>query len=332
MRILIADDNPFYLCALGGTLKEWGYEVVTARDGKAAWDILQQENAPKLAILDWMMPNLDGLEVCRLMRALQRPEPTFVIILTSKDSKGNIVPALEAGADDYITKPFDRDELRARVRGGARVVGLQTSQTAMFVFARAVEARSPFTQGHADRVKEYALKLANAVGMLRDDLEILQRGALLHDIGKISIPDAILNKPGRLTPEEMEVIKEHPVNGVKMIEQLESLREVIPLIRWHHERMDGGGYPDGLTAADISRPVRILSIADVYDALASERPYRSAMPHAQCVSILREDAARGGLDPELVDLFCKVVTGPTNLSRPTSKRESSTPAPVRKVS
>src|SRR5947209_16587191 len=203
MRILIADDNPFYLCALGGTLKEWGYEVVTARDGEAAWEILRQDNAPKLAILDWMMPNMDGLEVCRRVRTLERPEPTYLIILTAKDSKGNIVTALESGADDYVIKPFDRDELRARVRGGARVVGLQTSQTAMFVFARAVEAKSSYTQGHADRVSAYALALARAVEVPHDDVEVLRRGALLHDIGKLSIPDNILNQPGRLTAEEM---------------------------------------------------------------------------------------------------------------------------------
>jgi putative two-component system response regulator len=331
MRILIADDNPFYLCALGGTLKEWGYEVVTARDGKGAWEILQEENAPKLAILDWMMPNLDGLEVCRRVRTLQRPEPTYLIILTSKDSKGNIVTALESGADDYVTKPFDRDELRARVRGGARIVGLQTSQTAMFVFARAVEAKSPYTQGHADRVTEYALSLAKAVGLGRDDLEVLRRGSLLHDIGKISIPDAILNKPGRLTTEEMDIIKGHPAHGVRIIEPLESLHDVIPLIRWHHERLDGKGYPDGLGAEAIPQPVRILSVADVYDALASERPYRPALPHDQCTAILRSDAAGGGLDPALVETFCSVVSGPIDVSTPVPQAFAEPPA-ARKVS
>jgi len=331
MRILIADDNPFYLCALGGTLKEWGYEVITARDGKGAWEALQEENSPKLAILDWMMPNLDGLEVCRRVRTLQRPEPTYVIILTSKDSKGNIVTALESGADDYVTKPFDRDELRARVRVGARIVGLQTSQTAMFVFARAVEAKSPFTQGHADRVTEYALRLAAAVGLPRDELEVLRRGALLHDIGKISIPDAILNKPGPLTTEEMDVIKGHPAHGVKIIEPLESLHDVIPLIRWHHERLDGSGYPDGLAGDAIPLSVRILSVADVYDALASERPYRSAIPHDKCVAILRSDAAGGALDPTLVETFCGTISGPIAIPTPESRPQSEALA-ARKVS
>jgi putative two-component system response regulator len=331
MRILIADDNPFYLCALGGTLKEWGYEPVTARDGVAAWNVLQEENAPKLAILDWMMPNMDGLEVCRRVRTLQRPEPTYLIILTAKDSKGNIVTALESGADDYVTKPFNRDELKARVRVGSRIVGLQTSLTAMFAFARAVEAKSPFTHGHADRVTQYALALANAVGLSPAERERLRRGALLHDIGKISIPDAILNKPERLTPEEMEIIKGHPAEGVRLIEGLESLRDVVPLLRWHHERLDGRGYPDGLRGEQIPFQVRILSVADVYDALASKRPYREAMPHDQSVAILREDAASGGLDPQLVECFCLTVTGPLQSPEPSMPPGAGAPAVARLV-
>ncbi len=305
MKILIADDNPFYLCALGATLKEWGYEVVTAANGAAAWEILREENAPKLAILDWVMPGLDGPEICRRVRALARPEPTYLIVLTSKEGKNNIVTALGSGADDYVTKPFDRDELQARVRVGTRIVGLQTSQTALFVLARAVEAKSPYTKGHSDRVTAYALALADVAGVTEAERDVLRRGGVLHDIGKISIPDAILNKPGPLTPEERAVIQEHPAQGVKIIEPLESLRELVPLIRWHHERLDGRGYPDGLKGDAIPRLVRILSVADVYDALQSERPYRAALAHGRCLDILRADAAGGGLDADLVELFCQ---------------------------
>ena len=305
MKVLVADDNPFYLCALAATLKEWGFEVVTATNGTAAWDILREDCAPKLAILDWVMPGLDGPDICRRVRALPRPEPTYLIMLTSKEGKGNIVTALSSGADDYVIKPFDRDELQARVRVGARIVGLQTSQTALFVLARAVEAKSPFTKGHSDRVTAFALALADVVGLSPGERELLHRGGILHDIGKISIPDAILNKPGPLTPEERAVIEQHPAQGVKIIEPLESLRELVPLIRWHHERLDGRGYPDGLKGDAIPYMVRVLSVADVYDALQSERPYRAALPHGRCLDILRSDAAGGGLDPELVERFCK---------------------------
>jgi putative two-component system response regulator len=305
MKVLVADDNPFYQCALGALLKEWGYEVVTARAGEVAWDILRGENAPRLAILDWMMPGLDGLEICRRVRALEQAEPPYLIVLTSREGKGNIVPALESGADDYLTKPFDREELRARVRVGARIAGLQTSQTAIFVFARVVEAKSPYTKGHADRVTSYALALASELGLPRVDHQILRRGGPLHDIGKISVPDAILNKPEALTPEEMEVMRQHPAEGARLIESLESLRDTLPLIRWHHERLDGRGYPDGLAGDDIPLLVRVLAVADVYDALASERPYRPALAHGPCLEIMRADAAGGGLDPELVERFCR---------------------------
>jgi putative two-component system response regulator len=305
MKVLVADDNPFYLCALAATLKEWGYEVVTANSGGAAWEVLKEESAPKLAILDWVMPGMDGPEICKRVRALQKPEPTYIIVLTSKEGKGNVVTALSSGADDYVTKPFDREELRARVRVGARIVGLQTSQTAIFVFARAVEAKSPYTMGHADRVTAYALALAEEVGLPQRDRDLLRRGGVLHDIGKISVPDTVLNKPGPLNAEETAVIRQHPEQGVKIIEALESLRDTIPLIRWHHERLDGRGYPDGLAGDAIPDLVRVLSVADIYDALKSERPYRAALSHARCLEILRADAAGGGLDPDLVARFCR---------------------------
>jgi putative two-component system response regulator len=310
MKVLIADDNLFYRRALEVTLVEWGYEVVGVADGLAAWEVLQQDAAPKLAILDWQMPGLDGTEVCRRVRGLLKPEPTYIIMLTSMSGRKNIVTALASGADDYLTKPFDHEELRARLQVGRRIVGLQTSQTVVFALARAVEAKSAYTQGHSDRVTMYALALASHVGVPQPERDLLHRGGLLHDIGKISVPDGILNKPGALTREEYEVIKKHPLDGVRIIEPLESMRDIIPLVRWHHERLDGSGYPDGLKGEEISPLVRILSVADVYDALASARPYRPAMSHDECIRILRSDAARGGLDQHLVECFEKAVTAP----------------------
>jgi putative two-component system response regulator len=304
MKILLAEDNKFYRLALESLVTEWGYEVTAVSDGNAAWDLLQRPDAPKLAILDWVMPGMEGPEVCRRLRGLQRPEPTYVIILTSKTGKENVITALESGADDYATKPFDHDELRARLQVGRRIVGLQASQTAVFTFSRAVEAKSPYTQGHADRVTAYALALAARLGVPDREREMLHRGGLLHDIGKIAVPDAILNKPGPLTADEYEVMKQHPVQGERIIEPLQSLHDVIPLIRWHHERPDGRGYPDGLAGEAIPFLVRILSVADVYDALSSLRPYRRALSQAESLEQLRVTAAGGGLDSELVACFC----------------------------
>lgn len=308
MKILIAEDNAFYRRMLQATLTQWGYEVLAVENGLAALDVLQAPDAPKLAILDWMMPGLDGPEVCARVRAIPRAEPAYLIILTSKEREENVVTALDVGADDFVTKPFDHAELRARIQVGLRIVGLQTSQSVVFAFARAVEAKSPYTHGHSGRVTELALALAEAVGVSAQDRELLRQGGLLHDIGKICIPDSILNKPGPLTAEELEVIKEHPVQGVRIVEPLKSLSAVVPMIRWHHERLDGGGYPDGLRGATIPLLARILSVADVYDALASARPYRGALPPGQCLDLIGANAEGGGLDPDLVAHFRAVMS------------------------
>lgn len=306
MQVLIADDNHFYRCVLKSALPQWGYEVIEATDGQKAWEILREESSPKLAILDWMMPKMEGPEVCARLRAVPRFEPTYVIMLTSHDGKSNAVRALESGADDFVTKPFDREELRARLQVGRRIVGLQTSETVMYSFARAVEGKSLYTRGHSDRVQQYSLALGQAVSLSTGDLQKIRRGAILHDIGKISVPDTVLDKPGPLTTEEYELIKRHPVDGARMVEPLESVRDLIPLIRWHHERLNGSGYPDGLEGDEIPLLVRIVSIADVYDALRSDRPYRRGLPHQKCLEILRNEAAAGGLDRELVELYCQL--------------------------
>lgn len=306
MKVLLADDNNFYRCALRATLTEWGYETIAVGDGEAAWAVLEGPNPPKLAILDWMMPRADGLEVCRRLRAVPRPEPTYVIMLTSREGKANVVAALEGGADDFITKPFDREELAARLRVGRRVVSLQTSETVIYSFAQAVDGKSPYTRGHSDRVRRVSLVFAAHLGLSAADTDLLRRGASLHDIGKIAVPDAVLNKPGRLTDDEYAVIKQHPEQGVRMVAGIEAVRDVLPLIRSHHERADGRGYPDRLAGKDIPFLVKALSVADVYDALSSDRPYRAALSRDACLEVLRKDAAGGGLDVHLVEQFCAI--------------------------
>jgi putative two-component system response regulator len=250
-------------------------------------------------------------------------------MLTAKEGRRNIITALDSGADDYITKPFDRDELQARLRVGRRIVELQTTQMAIFTFARAVDAKSPYTKGHSDRVTANALALADHLGLAGRERDILFQGASLHDIGKISVPDHILDKPGKLTPEEFDVIKQHPVQGARMIEQLQSLRETLPIVRWHHERLDGQGYPDGLRADKIPLLVRIVSVADVFDALSTDRPYRPALPYEQCLAIMRENASGGGLDPLLVTRFEEI---PREILREYAERGTEVPAPVQERS
>jgi putative two-component system response regulator len=262
-------------------------------------------------ILDVDMPRVGGFEVCRRLKSNQGTRLLPVLVLTAAaDAR---LRAWDLGADEFLTKPFQAPEVAARCRSLLRQKDLvdarDSAESVVFSLARAIEAKSSYTHGHSDRVTRYALMLAGRLGLGGVDVDVLRRGGALHDIGKISTPDAILDKPGRLTPEEYAVVKRHPADGARIVEPLRSARDVLPLIRWHHERMDGKGYPDGLPGDAIPLLVRVLSVADVYDALASERPYRTAMPHDQCREVMTTDADRGGLDPELVRVYFGTVTG-----------------------
>ena len=266
-----------------------------------------------LIILDVDMPQVGGFEVCRRLKRAPDTRLLPILILTGTGAANARLRAWELGADEFLTKPFQTLEVAARCRSLLRqkelVDGLDSAESVVFTLARAIEAKSQFTHGHSDRVTQYAITLAKRIGINEADLDILRRGAALHDIGKISTPDAILDKPGSLTPEEFEVIKRHPADGVRIVEPLRSARDILPLIRWHHERINGSGYPDGLVGNAIPHLVRILSVADVYDALASHRPYRPAMSHQRCHEVMKNDSERGGLDPELIKPFFEIVTG-----------------------
>jgi putative two-component system response regulator len=182
-----------------------------------------------------------------------------------------------------------------------------SSEAVVQALARAVEARSAHTHGHSERVMWYCLALADVVNVGEHDKEVLRKGSLLHDVGKVGVPDAILDKPGKLTVEELAVIRTHPEQGVRIVEPLASLKETLPLIRWHHERLDGKGYPDGVPGAEIPLLVRILSVCDIYDSLASDRPYRRPLPQELCLRILDDNAVGGGLDRGLVEVFSEIV-------------------------
>jgi putative two-component system response regulator len=306
-RILVVDDDPTVGAALDYILKNEGYDVARARDGRGALAVVAAR-PPDLILLDLNMPQMGGFEVCRRVKADPATSLLPIVILTGESEGEARLQAWEAGADDFLTKPFQVVDVLARCRSLLRtkqlVDELDSAQSVLFALARTLEAKSRYTQGHSQRVTAHALALADRVGLSAADRETLRRGSLLHDIGKISIPDSILDKPARLTADEYAVVKHHPAEGVRIVESLRSIRDVIPFIRWHHERMDGGGYPDGLFGGSIPPAVRVLSVADVYDALATERPYRPALAHAECVRVMRADAVGGGLDPELVDLFC----------------------------
>jgi len=311
-RILVVDDNRGTARLLEQVLVAEGHKVTVASDGVEALDRIA-DLPPDLILLDLDLPVLSGYDVCRQLK--QNPATRWIpiIIITGQSASEFKLQCWDLGADDFLTKPFQCIEVVTRCRSLLRVKRLvdelDSAEAVVFAFARAVEAKSPYTHGHAERVRDYALRLAAQIGVPDDEWEILRKGALLHDIGKISVPDAILDKPGPLTPEEFDIVKQHTVAGAHIVEPLRSIRNVIPLIRSHHERRDGRGYPDGLRAPEIPRSVGILSIADIYDALATPRPYRPAITHEAALDMLRANAAGGGLDPELVTIFCDLMSG-----------------------
>ncbi len=309
-HILVVDDNPSIVSLLRHALTAEGCKVSVSEDGLDALAQVERE-PPDLILLDIDLPHLSGDEICRRLKQNPRTQLIPVIMITDMAAMHTKVAAWEYGADEFLPKPFHLVEVLARCRSLLRIRRLieerDSAESVVFALARAVEAKSPFTHGHSERVMRYSLALASACNIDGCQRELMRKGALLHDIGKISIPDAILNKPAKLTAEEYEIVKAHPAQGAHIVEPLHCVRDAVPLIRSHHERLDGRGYPDGLRGSEIPLLVRILSVADIYDALSSERPYRDAIPHNVCLEMLRENAFDGGLDPELVAIFCDLV-------------------------
>jgi putative two-component system response regulator len=305
-RILVVDDNPAIAALLRHGLSAEGYEVAVADDGLAALGEVAVL-PPDLILLDLELPSMRGDEVCRRLKRDPATRWIPIVMITAMADSAHKIAAWDNGADEFLSKPFHIVEVVARCRSLLRIRRLieerDSAEAVVFALARAVEAKSPYTHGHSERVLRLCLALASAVGVDPADREPLRKGALLHDVGKISIPDSILDKPAALTDEEYDAIKQHPDQGAHIVEPLASMRDAVPLIRWHHERLDGQGYPDGLRGDEIPTLVRILSVCDVYDSLSSDRPYRPPIAHHVCLEMMRENALNGGLDPELVAIF-----------------------------
>jgi putative two-component system response regulator len=313
-KILVVDDDDVVTCFLRLVLEGDGHQVTVARDGQEALDLVAQA-MPDLILLDLEMPRIGGFDVLHRLKQAPATRLLPILILTGTDPAEFRASAWALGADEFLSKPPRPQELLARCRALLRVKRLvdelDSAEAVVFAFARAVDAKCVYTQEHSERVSRYSVALGEKLGLSVDDVETLRRGALLHDLGKISLPDAILNKPGPLTEEEYNLVKQHPDVGFRILERLRSVRNLLPLVKSHHERLDGKGYPDGLSAGSIPKLVRILSVADVYDALSSVRPYRPAMPQARCFEILRAEAEDGSLDPDLVRPFCELMAKST---------------------
>jgi putative two-component system response regulator len=310
--ILVADDNWANLELLSGLLQVEGYEVVSVIDGEQALQTLRSRPID-LLLLDVRMPKLSGLAVCREVKSNPDTRLIPVIIVTASTAGVDRIAGIECGADDFLNKPVDREELRARVRSLLRLKQftdeLESAETVLFSLALSIEAKDPYTEGHCDRLSKYSVALAERLN-LPDELCIaLRRAGTVHDIGKVAVPEHILLKPGPLTPEEWKIMRQHPIVGERICAPLKSFRHVLPVLRHHHEKLDGSGYPDGLKGEEIPLTARILQAVDIYDALTTARPYRQALSPKETFTIMRAEVERGWWDGSLVDELEALMTG-----------------------
>jgi putative two-component system response regulator len=321
--ILIVDDEIAGLHTLESILDGQGYQIIMAQSGPEALE-KTRELLPDVILLDVMMPGMDGFEVCRSIRSNPLLAEIPIIMLTALDDRKSLLIGLESGADDYITKPYDRYELRARLLGITRLnryrkllnerANLEVAHEKLLSaydatiegWSHAMDLRDKETEGHTLRVTELSEKLGRIMGISADELVYMRRGALLHDIGKLGVPDAILLKPDKLTDEEWVIMHQHPKYAYDMIQPIEYLRPALDIPFCHHEKWDGSGYPRGLKGEEIPLSARIFAIIDVWDALTSDRPYRPAWDKKKVMEYIKEQSGRH-FDPYVVDQFIKMM-------------------------
>jgi putative two-component system response regulator len=315
MRILIVDDDDMSLAMLEHALRQAGHDVLPARSAEDALKVLEA-GGTRLVVSDWEMPGMSGLDLCRAIRKSDFGGYVYTILLTARAATRDTVEGLSAGADDFLTKPFNPAELTVRVRTGERILSLETRDLAIFAMAKLAESRDPETGAHLERVRSFsrvlAQQLAGRPGFEQVDgayARLLYLTSPLHDIGKVAIPDCVLLKPGRLSDREFEIMKSHTTMGAQTLDaalrahpEATFLRMARDIALTHHERFDGGGYPNGLRGADIPLCGRIVAVADVYDALTSKRVYKNAFTHEVARSILVKDAGTH-FDPDVVAAF-----------------------------
>jgi putative two-component system response regulator len=303
--VLIVEDDIGNRALLERLLEREGYRTTSVGDGEAAL-LAAGEHAPDLVLLDIGLPRMDGYEVTRRLRSHLRTLTMPIILLTGRTGLEDVVEGLDAGADDFLSKPFRQPELLARIRSALRLrqalLRMDAAHTAVAALANAVEAKDPSTERHCQRLANLAARLGSQAGLAGIELEAVAYGALLHDVGKIGVPEAILTKPSPLDADEWELMRRHPEIGERICQPLASAGLFSPIVRHHHERWDGRGYPDGLKGEAIPLGARIVSLVDAYDAMTHDRPYRRAQPTALAVNELWREAG-GQFDRALVPLF-----------------------------
>jgi putative two-component system response regulator len=325
-RVLIVDDEYSGRETLQSVLEGEDYELEMAENGPQALE-KAKKLLPDVILLDIMMPGMTGFEVCQRIRSDPQIAEIPIIVLTAPDDRDSLLNALKAGADDFISKPFDRFELRARLLGITRLNRYQkllreraklkeanehllaAYEETIEGLSHALDLRDKETEGHSLRVTELTIRLAHAYGLTEEEITHIRRGALLHDMGKIGVPDAILHKPAALTDEEWRVMRKHPQYVYDMLYSVQYLRPALSIPYCHHEKWDGTGYPRGLKGEQIPISARLFAVADVWDALTSDRPYRPAWSREEALDFIREQSG-SHFDPQVVELFLKLLQEP----------------------
>jgi putative two-component system response regulator len=309
-RILVADDNPGVCRLLRRLLEPSGYEVEEVDTADAALDRIGTD-PPDLVLLDLNLPGRGGYEVLEEIRGNPTTRLLPVVMLAGLATSEERIHAYREGATDFLAKPFSPEQLFPRVSSLVKLKQFadehEHTERVILMLARMIDERDPYTSGHGGRVADCADRIAARMGFDQSCRSEIRRGALFHDLGKVVIPDAVLHKPGHLTPEEREVIQQHPTTGFELLSPLRTLRKALPIVHSHHERLDGSGYPEGISGDAISMPVRIVTIADVFDAVTSSRAYREALKPEIAFEILADGVAKGWWDREVLGELRAVV-------------------------
>ncbi len=330
-RVLVADDNPTVRKVLRHWLTSLGWQTLEVQNGKQVLESVRRRPTPHAVIVDMRLPDIDGCQVCRTLKNDCQSQLIPVIVTTSLDSSEERTRALEAGADDFLTKPINRSELTLRLRSLLRVrrfnQELIGAESVALALARAVAAKDGYAQSHLEKVANLSVALGQALRLDLTELKTLKYGAILHNVGKIAIPDAVLEKTGPLTPREAAMFQQHPRIGCDICAPLQPLKPALPIIRHHKEHWDGTGYPDGLRGDQIPLGAQIVGIVDVYVALTSDRPYRKAVSHADAVACLHERVRDGWHDADLVQRFIACLEPEVGSADSTDSTPPQAPAP-----
>lgn len=309
--ILVVDDIEDHLELMEAILMKEGYRVQTTINVHEAIHLTENQ-PPDLAILDVMMPVMNGYELCKKLKSISSKKFFPVILVTSLNQLEDKVTGLEIGADDFFSKPFNSIELTTKIRSLIKLKKLQdeleNSEDIILTLAVAIETKDLYTKGHSERVGNLSAEFAGFIGLPEREIVTIKKGGILHDIGKIGLNESILHKKTPLSMDEIEIIRKHPTIGIKIVKPLNSLRQTLPIIKYHHERWDGKGFPDKLKGEEIPFAARIVNIVDTFDAMASLRPYRTDLfTKADVIKIMQSERLSGQWDPNLLGKFVEMV-------------------------